>query len=335
MMHSDRGEKSETRVPKVTESSIERRDWLKAGGAMAAGLVTGMLGDNVFAAESLELIDTHTHFYDPSRPEGVPWPGKDDKRLYRTVLPAEFERLGAKHGVKKTVIVEASPWLKDNDWLLGLTEKYSSVMGIVGNLDPDADHFVEEVKRLAAHRAYRGIRLSGDRVPKLLASAKQLSSLRALEETGLILDLNCDRVFEHAVTIAKQFPKLRIVINHMGNVAIDGKTPPKAWADSLAPAAEFPLVWCKLSAVVEGSRRNDGTAPKDLNFYRPTLETLWKAFGSKKLVYGSNWPVSDLFATYDTVFELASTFVKEQDASAFAAVFRQNAIEAYQLTTKQ
>ncbi|MGV3605945.1 MAG: amidohydrolase family protein [Planctomycetaceae bacterium] len=317
----------------VAGMAMGRREWLQGAGAIALGMGTSDLWADGKPATG-GWIDTHTHFYDPTRPEGVPWPGKDGGKLYRTVLPPEFEKLGAKHGVTKTVIVEASPWLKDNDWLLGLVEKYSSVMGIVGNLDPSLDNFTEQVKRLAANPAYRGIRLSGDRVPKLLADKNQLSHLRAMEESGLILDLNCDKVFVHAVAIAKQFPKLRIVINHMGNVAIDGKTPPKEWSETLRPAAEFPLVWCKLSAVVEGSRKNDGTAPKDLNFYRPTLETLWKSFGGKKLVYGSNWPVSDLFATYDTVFELASTFVREQDADAMPAVFRDNAIEAYQLIKK-
>ncbi len=310
-------------------SSVTRRQLLQ--GSAAAMLAATVATDALAVAEEKPLIDTHTHFYDPTRAEGVPWPGKDDKKLYRPVLPAEFVSLGKKHGVTKTVVVEASPWRKDNEWLLALADKETAIVGVVGNLDPEDDNFASDVKQLAQQPKYRGIRLSGDRIEKLLGSKQQLDALGALEEAGLTLDLNAGGAFVQAVKLAKRFPKLRIVINHMGNVAIDGNKPPRDWEESLAPAAEMPLVWCKLSAVVEGSRKNDGTAPKDLNFYRPTLEALWKAFGKKKLTYGSNWPVSDLFADYDTVFTLASTFVKEQENTAFLAVFRDNAARAYQL----
>ena len=78
-----------------------------------------------------EVIDSHTHFYDPSRPEGVPWPPPDDKVLRRTVLPAEWERVVAPLGVTGTVAVEASPWVEDTQWLLDLAERHG-----VAQFDP-------------------------------------------------------------------------------------------------------------------------------------------------------------------------------------------------------
>ena len=71
------------------------------------------------------IVDCHTHFYDPTRPEGVPWPGKDDAVLYRTVLPKHFLEQAATLGVTKTVVVEASPWVEDNAWLLDLGRQES------------------------------------------------------------------------------------------------------------------------------------------------------------------------------------------------------------------
>ena len=58
-----------------------------------------------------EIIDTHTHFYDPTRPQGVPWPSKTDAALYRPVYPEEFKAIARPLGVTGTVVVEASPWL--------------------------------------------------------------------------------------------------------------------------------------------------------------------------------------------------------------------------------
>ncbi|MFO1461569.1 MAG: hypothetical protein U1G08_19470 [Verrucomicrobiota bacterium] len=71
---------------------------------------------------AISIIDSHTHFYDPTRPEGVPWPDSKDPVLYRPVLPAEFTALTSPLGVG-TVVIEASPRPKDNEWLLALAEK--------------------------------------------------------------------------------------------------------------------------------------------------------------------------------------------------------------------
>lgn len=126
---------------------MQRRDFLIAGaGGIAAA---GVLPRRVFAKETpkLEIIDTHTHFFDPTRPEGVPWPGKNDKRLYRRVLPDEFKRLAQPLGVVGTVVVEASPWVEDNQWLLDLAAKEPLLVGIVGRLDTASDDFEKHLRR--------------------------------------------------------------------------------------------------------------------------------------------------------------------------------------------
>src|SRR2546422_9274246 len=64
------------------------------------------------------IIDTHTHFYDPTRPQGVPWPPKSETMLYRPVLPEEFVSKAKPLGVTGTIKVEASAWLEDNQWVL-------------------------------------------------------------------------------------------------------------------------------------------------------------------------------------------------------------------------
>ena len=87
------------------------------------------------------IIDTHTHFYDPSRPEGVPWPGPDNELLYRTVLPADYRQFAEPEGVTGTVVVEASGWLEDNQWILDLAEEDPFIVGLVGHIDPARPEF--------------------------------------------------------------------------------------------------------------------------------------------------------------------------------------------------
>ena len=90
---------------------------------------------------SLPIIDTHTHFYDPVRPGGVPWPGKGDALLHRTTLPADYRAQSVPQPVTGTVVVEASGLVEDNQWILDLAAKDKFIVGFVGNLKPGDDAF--------------------------------------------------------------------------------------------------------------------------------------------------------------------------------------------------
>ena len=107
------------------------------------------------------MIDTHTHFYDPTRPQGVPWPPKDNKLLYRTVLPAHYKTLAEPEGVTGTIVVEASAWLDDNQWVLDLAANEPFIVGLVGHIDPNRPEFGADLDRFAANPRFRGIRCGG------------------------------------------------------------------------------------------------------------------------------------------------------------------------------
>src|SRR5258705_12843122 len=77
------------------------------------------------------IIDTHIHLYDPNRPQGIPWPPKDNTLLYRPTLPADFQTATRGLGVTGVVVVEASVWLEDNQWILDLAKENSIIKGFV------------------------------------------------------------------------------------------------------------------------------------------------------------------------------------------------------------
>jgi L-fuconolactonase len=305
---------------------LTRRDFLCTTAALT------LAGEARAADDKPPVIDVHTHFYDPMRKEGVPWPGKGDKVLYRPVLPKEFQELVKPHGVTGTVVVEASPWVEDNQWLLDQAKDNGVIVGVVGRLLlTDAD-YAKHLARFAKNSHYRGIRVNESELREALKDEKQLDRLKAFGDSGLTLDLNGGHeTFLLAAKLAEKLPKLRIVVNHMGNPLIDGKEPPEAWRKAVATGgAAGANVFCKLSALVDGTRKRDA-APADLAFYTPVLDVIWKAFGADRLLYGSNWPVSDLYAKYETVYALASKFVEGKGKPAFAKVFGTNAATAYQL----
>ena len=81
--------------------------------------------------------------------------------------------------------------------------------------------------------------------------------------------------------------------------------------------------------MAEGTGNKTGTAPKDVGFYAPLLDEVWKAFGDDRLLYASNWPVCLRAATYDTVFGIAKGYVTGKGQEATEKFFARNALAAY------
>lgn len=273
-----------------------------------------------------DIIDCHTHFYDPTRPQGVPWPGRNETQLYRRVLPPDYRRLAVPLGVTGTVVVEASAWRADNDWILDLAQDEPFIKGFVGNLSPFETDFAAPLKRLARRPLFRGLRVSGGNV-KRLGETEPLRHLQLLADLDLSLDVNGGVDSLPAVAaLARTIPALRIIIDHVANLRIDGQSPPADWTEGMRRAAENRNVFCKVSGLVEGSGRRNGQAPRQLDFYRPVLDEVWRLFGPERVIYGSNWPVSELFADFAAVHSLVNEYCPARDRAAF---FAGNARRAY------
>jgi L-fuconolactonase len=301
---------------------MQRRSFLIAG-------LSFILATSVAAQErpKLEIVDTHTHFYDPTRPQGVPWPGKNDKRLYRPVLPDEYKRLAKPFGVVGTIVVEASPWVEDNQWLLDLAAKEPFLVGVIGRLDPKADDFKKNLRRFASNPLYRGIRISHNELTAGL-KGNLVERCKLLIDLNLTLDVNGGPDMPADVAcLAAALPKLRIVINHAANLRIDGKEPPGKWREGMEAVAKHPNVFCKVSGLVEQTGQKP--APRDVDYYRTVLDTLWKNFGEDRLVFGSNWPVSDGGAPLTTVVGIVHDYFGAKGERAAAKFFLGNSQTAY------
>ena len=135
--------------------------------------------------------------------------------------------------------------------------------------------------------------------------------------------------------LARDVPRLRIVINHAANVLIDGKAPPADWRQGMQAAGRHANVCCKVSALPEGTRRDKGDAPADPAYYRPVLDVLWDVFGADRLLFGSNWPVSLRFGSYATTLDVVRPYFRDRGDAAFAKFFGKNAQRVYGLATKE
>ncbi len=282
-------------------------------------------------------IDTHTHFYDPTRsaPTGrdrsVPWPAAGDP-LYRTVLPPDYLALARPLGITGTVVVEASPWIEDNDWLLDLAAQHSVIVGVIGNLREvmGSAEFAPTLDRLKAKRLFRGIRVNAAQVKSALENPAVLADLQRLADADLVVETNGVPLGQVAL-LAAQVPRLRVVIEHMGNVSL--KTAPAAsWSSGIDEAARQPNVFMKVSGLLDATgAKAPSFAPSDVETYRAVLDHVFNAFGEDRVIYGSNWPVSEAYGTLATVQDVVTSYVNARGAAAKEKFFWRNARVIYKL----
>ena len=314
---------------------MDRRTFLATAAAAAT-----VGGRSQAADQPGGIIDAHTHFYDPSRPEGVPWPSPDDATLFKTVLPADWDGVARVHGATGTIVVEASPWVEDNQWLLDLADEERSVarrsiLGVVGNLPLGDPGCRDLIARFARHPLYRGVRVAGDRLHAGLDDTGFVADLARLTDAGLAVDVNHGAVFAAADRLAARFPSLSIVIDHLGNPRFGDDGPEADWLDAIRRVARHPRITMKVSALAEGRvHAAAGRGRKGLlttAFFRPWLDHAWDAFGTERLMFASNWPVSDLGCPWGQVLGLVQPYVAGLGAAVEARFYAGTAREAYGL----
>ena len=273
------------------------------------------------------IIDTHTHFYDPRRPEGIPWPNESNELLYRPVLPEHHRDLSEPEGVTGTVVVEASAWLEDNQYILDLAAADPWIVGLVGHVDPGREEFGSDIERFSANELFRGIRVGGGYFADI-DKGSFMADMELLVKKGLQLDvlMNLDN-WDGLLALAKRLPELPIVINHIALVRVDGNPPDPHWVECMNRAGELPQVYMKGSGLVETTP--DTPAPTDPGYYVPTLDAIWAAFGEDRIVYGSNWPVSDAYADYATVIAVVRAYFEGKGKEQAEKYWWRNAKKAY------
>jgi len=302
--------------------TITRRSFLQAT-TVAAATAGGLHAATAAPRRRHPIVDCHTHFYNPARKTG---PGS----FRRSALPKDYRRVAVEPGVTGTVVVEASPFVEDNQWLLDMADKDSFLLGLVGHLEPGSNDFPKLLKRFDRHEKFLGIRVNLQQAAKRLDEAAFLSHLELLGRRALVLDLLCNTsTLPKVAPLAKKLPRVRMMVNHLANPRIDGKQPEGKWADGIRAAAAHKNVSCKVSALADAAWSTTGSAAEDIDFYRPWLDHVWKAFGDDRLIYSSNWPVCLKAAEYAQVQQLAEQYVQDKEPAVIEKFFHGNAARFY------
>jgi len=277
------------------------------------------------------VIDAHQHILDPDRAP-YPWMTADVDVLGRPFPLDELLPELAAAGVDGTVVVQARTELDETRDLLALAAATPIVLGVVGwadLTDPALDDVLAELRAGAGGERLVGIRhpAHDEPDPEWLLRPDVRRGIAIAGRSGLAIDLLVrPREMPAALELARSEPATRFVVDHLGKPPIAAGTL-EPWATLLAGLAGVPNTWCKLSGLVTEAAWDAWTVD-DL---RPSVAWALERFGATRLLFGSDWPVCLLAASYEAVIASARTLTDGLSGSERAAVFGGNAEEVYRL----
>ncbi|GAA3404091.1 amidohydrolase family protein [Paenibacillus hodogayensis] len=272
-------------------------------------------------------IDAHQHYWKPQRGD-YGWLTPDTGVLYRDWLPEQLEPLLHSHGIARTVVVQAAPTVEETRYLLALSEAHSSIAGVVGWIDFESPHFASELERMRLHPRFVGLRPMIQDLPKdWMLREPVVRHMKVLEKERFPLDLQLrPHLLDSAARLMEQVPQLRAVIDHIAK-PVYGQAFAE-WKAGIERLAAYPGMLCKLSGMVP----EQGDTEWSSELWKPYAETIFAAFGPERIMFGSDWPVCLISASYDEVVETAASLLPSGwGAAELAGVWGLNAARFYGL----
>lgn len=247
------------------------------------------------------IIDAHQHFWQLDLPFEYGWLHTDQhKPICRSYLPADLAPHLKQCGIDKSIFVQTQHNLEENRWVLQLAAENDFIAGVVGWVDLSSADCEQQLEEFLEHPKFVGIRhvVQDEPDEDFIIRPNVIRGLKILEKHQVPYDLLFyTQHLRHAVQLGRELPDLPMVIDHLAKPKIrEGVT--AGWDKDLKAAAEFPNIHCKLSGMVtEADWQN--WKPSHL---KPYVETALEAFGADRCMYGSDWPVCELAATYEQVY---------------------------------
>ena len=196
-----------------------------------------------FALGAIPVIDTHVHLFDPRRPQGVPYSGPKGEPP-QLALPQNYHKQIVGTDIVGALVVEASPWVEDNLWILERANSDPIFVGVVGNLDPSKPEFAQYLDRFSKDRLWRGIRYAkvwqienGRQVLK----PGMAEGLKLLAQSGQTLDMANPSfdLLRGALLALDAVSDLRIVMDHMPSLDPTPQTQALYSLIRIGPASQF------------------------------------------------------------------------------------------------
>ena len=273
-------------------------------------------------------IDTHQHFwkFDPVRDS---WIDSSMAVIQRDFMPGDLKPILDKHGIDGCVAVQADQSETETNFLLELAENNDFIKGVVGWVDFRAADVGNRLDHYRQFNKLKGVRhvLQGEADRALMLSPAFTRGIRFLKPYDLTYDiLIFPDQLGYTHQLIKTFEGTRFVVDHIAKPDIKNKNIEK-WAVGIKALAKHENVYCKVSGMVTEADWQNWV----LSDFEPYLDIIFEAFGAKRTMFGSDWPVCNVAGGYQQMLSIVKNYTAKLSADEQAQFWGLNAIDFYKL----
>jgi len=273
-------------------------------------------------------IDAHQHFW-KYEPVKHAWIDDSMSVIRQDFMPIDLKKVYDENGIDGCVAVQADQTLEETNFLLWLSGKYEFIKGVVGWVDLRDDNVDKVLEEYSQHEKVKGFRhiVQGETDHNFLLRSNFLRGISYLEKYNFVYDI---LILPHqlgaALEFVKRFPQQKFVIDHIAKPYIkDGYF--DGWAALMKEIAIQENVYCKLSGMITEAEYSSWTPEQII----PYLDLVLSAFGSNRIMFGSDWPVCLVAGGYAEVKHLVTDFISKLSLIEQAQIMGMNAIQFYNL----
>lgn len=273
-------------------------------------------------------IDSHQHFW-KYHPVKDAWITDDMKVIQRDFLPADLLPLLQQNNVDGCVAVQADQSEMETNFLLQLAQEYDFIKGIVGWVDLRAANLEERLQHFAQYKKIKGFRhiVQAEPADDFLLSTDFCSGIAVLSKYNFTYDiLVFPRQLKHVAAFVQRFPEQPFVIDHLAKPDFK-KADFAEWEKAMRAAAVYPNVWCKVSGMVTEADWKNWTNDN----FTYCLDVVVDAFGINRLMFGSDWPVCLVAASYQETCNIIHRYFMQFSIAEQEKLWGKNAVDFYHL----
>lgn len=273
-------------------------------------------------------IDSHQHYWQ-YHPVKDAWITDDLEVIQKDLLPGDVEPLMQQYGIAGCVAVQADQSEQENDFLIGLAQENVFIKGIVGWVDLRSENIEERLQHYSQISIIKGFRhiLQTEADERYLLGDKFMRGINLLNKYNFTYDILIKpNHLPYAKELVAAFPQQRFMVDHLAKPYIkDGLL--AEWQTGIETIAQHQNVSCKISGMVtEADWQNH--KPTD---FEPYLDVVFNAFGSKRVMFGSDWPVCNLAGGYSSVLNSIEKYINRLSLKEQELFWANNAIDFYRL----
>lgn len=271
-------------------------------------------------------IDAHQHFWQ-FNPVRDSWITSEMAAIQRNFMPCDLEPLLGQHRIDGCIAVQADQSLAENGFLLEQAAAHDFIKGVVGWVDLKANDIEAQLVGYTQFDKLKGFRhvLQGEADRAYMLNTDFMRGIGLLGKYNYTYDiLIYPDQLNYTLEFVKAFPSQKFVVDHIAKPCIrEGKI--TDWAKAIAALAKHDNVWCKVSGMVTEA---DWVNWKEADF-EPYLDIVFNAFGTPRLMFGSDWPVCNVAGGYKKMIAIVENYTSKLSAGEQSRFWGLNAADFY------